>query len=157
MRFTFPKGKSRKRILFVRSSGRKEADDGATATRVVQTNKVGRHYDSVNMAMLQPFPSWLSPVPAIDDTLETESSHLQDATAEECLPHLLGQLDDASSSDNATLPELRRSSHASFLRKALGRLPKQFTALDASRPWMLYWCLNGLSVLGEDVSSYRQK
>jgi protein farnesyltransferase subunit beta len=27
---------------------------------------------------------------------------------------------------------------------------------DPSRPWIFYWCLAALSLLGEDVSSYRQ-
>jgi protein farnesyltransferase subunit beta len=29
-------------------------------------------------------------------------------------------------------------------------------AADASRPWFLYWCLSALTMLGEDVSSYRE-
>lgn len=30
------------------------------------------------------------------------------------------------------------------------------TALDAARPWILYWCLTALSILGHDLSSYRE-
>lgn len=29
-------------------------------------------------------------------------------------------------------------------------------AMDAARPWFLYWCLSGLTMMGEDVSSYRE-
>jgi protein farnesyltransferase subunit beta len=29
--------------------------------------------------------------------------------------------------------------------------------MDASRPWMVYWALAGLSLLGEDVTRVRQR
>jgi protein farnesyltransferase subunit beta len=30
-------------------------------------------------------------------------------------------------------------------------------AADATRPWMVYWALAGLSMLGEDVSEYASR
>jgi protein farnesyltransferase subunit beta len=50
-----------------------------------------------------------------------------------------------------------------FLNWALGidkdgeQLPKGFTKMDASRPWLLYWCLAGLYALGEDLTQYRPR
>jgi protein farnesyltransferase subunit beta len=29
--------------------------------------------------------------------------------------------------------------------------------LDASRPWMMYWVLCGLSLMGHDISPYRER
>eukprot|EP00193_Tetraselmis_chui_P004692 CAMPEP_0177767152 /NCGR_PEP_ID=MMETSP0491_2-20121128/8925_1 /TAXON_ID=63592 /ORGANISM="Tetraselmis chuii, Strain PLY429" /LENGTH=522 /DNA_ID=CAMNT_0019283653 /DNA_START=265 /DNA_END=1833 /DNA_ORIENTATION=- len=43
---------------------------------------------------------------------------------------------------------LHRSAHARYLRGALGQLPRGFVSLDASRPWILYWALHGLALLG---------
>jgi protein farnesyltransferase subunit beta len=37
----------------------------------------------------------------------------------------------------------------------LGNLPAAYKVADASRPWIFYWCLNGLVLLGADVSKYR--
>lgn len=55
------------------------------------------------------------------------------------------------------MPRLRRDRHIAFLRHTLGKLPAPFVAADASRPWMLYWALNGMALLGADVSSYADK
>lgn len=44
--------------------------------------------------------------------------------------------------------------HALFLQKMLRPLPAGFKALDASQPWLIFWCINGLALLGEDISVY---
>ncbi|GAB6021771.1 hypothetical protein CHUAL_004349 [Chamberlinius hualienensis] len=49
-------------------------------------------------------------------------------------------------------PLLRRESHAAFLRKGLIHLSDAYECLDASRPWLCYWILHSLSLLGEAVS-----
>jgi len=107
-----------------------------------------------------PLPTWLKSSPNIQENLETETSEDQKETAEECLPFLLGTYvpkDGAFETNEYGLARLERSNHVKFLKGALGRLPPGFAALDASRPWMLYWCLTGLSIMGEDVSIYREK
>ena len=98
-------------------------------------------------------PAWLTDEPAIEDDFETESSMLQKATAEECLPFLLQPFNGGS----RDLPRLKRSKHIAFLIRSLGHLPHQYTGLDASRPWLFYWCLVALFLLGEDVSRYRDE
>jgi hypothetical protein len=47
--------------------------------------------------------------------------------------------------------------HIDFLRDALGEHPAPFVGIDASRPWMVYWSLMGLHLLGEDVTDYRTR
>ena len=44
---------------------------------------------------------------------------------------------------------LLRGAHASYLSSALSeKLSRGFASLDASRPWMVYWCLHSLDLLG---------
>jgi protein farnesyltransferase subunit beta len=44
---------------------------------------------------------------------------------------------------------LLREAHTAYLVKALSEpLPKGFVSLDASHPWMVYWCLHSLDLLG---------
>ena len=55
------------------------------------------------------------------------------------------------------VPHLDRKSHIQFLHKSLRTLPAPYVAADASRPWMFYWALAGLSAMGEDSSEYRER
>jgi protein farnesyltransferase subunit beta len=43
-------------------------------------------------------------------------------------------------------------SHVAFLREGLRSLPRQFSGLDASRPWFVYWITHALDILGEEDS-----
>lgn len=52
------------------------------------------------------------------------------------------------------LPRLNCDAHISFLRDKLGSYPWYYAAMDASRPWVFYWALNGLVLLGVDVGEY---
>ncbi|KAJ4422219.1 CAAX farnesyltransferase (FTase) subunit beta [Gnomoniopsis sp. IMI 355080] len=99
-------------------------------------------------------PDLFTSPPLIKDDLETATSIAQDETEEICLPYLAG--DSADNYNEHGLPHIHRERHIAFLHKQLGKLPGAFVAADASRPWFLYWCLNGLRLLGEDVSSYRE-
>lgn len=98
-------------------------------------------------------PPWIAS-PAIEEGFETESSVLQQETADECLP-LLQAL--TSSFNDVGLPPIVREKHIRFLRRSLGRLPGAFASLDASKPWMLYWALNGLALLGEDMGKFKHR
>lgn len=91
--------------------------------------------------------------PLIRDELETDTSRAQDNTVNVCLPYLSASGHDHHNDHG--LPPIDRKKHIAFLHAQLGRLPPQFYAADASRPWWLYWCLNALRLLGEDVSDYR--
>lgn len=43
---------------------------------------------------------------------------------------------------------LRREKHVAFLLSSLRALPASYVSLDASRPWIAYWCLHALDLLG---------
>lgn len=107
-----------------------------------------------------PVPDLFTTLPPIRDLLNTETSRLQDCTIQECLPYLSGT-DDPNRSPFAFnvhgLPRLEREKHITFLQGSLGKLPAGYVVADASRPWMLYWALTGLYLLGEDVSTYREQ
>ncbi|KAL1958166.1 hypothetical protein VTO42DRAFT_5021 [Malbranchea cinnamomea] len=109
-------------------------------------------------APLAGIPSLFTNLPTIRDALVTETSQTQDETVEQCLPFLKGR----SSSLYAPfsefgLPRLYRHVHIAFLYDALETFPAKFVGLDASRPWMVYWALAGLYLLGEDVSKLRKQ
>ncbi|POR34414.1 Protein farnesyltransferase subunit beta [Tolypocladium paradoxum] len=112
----------------------------------------GAHADGVSPSV----PGLFTTNPPIRDALETETSRLQDETIEECLPFLLtGEGHDYRNAHG--IPHLYRDRHVKFLQKQLGNLPSMFKSADPSRPWIFYWCLAGLSLLGEDVDSYRSR
>ena len=105
-------------------------------------------------------PDLFTQLPSIRDSLETDTSLLQDQTTQECLPCLAGTSDRNSSPQNINadgLPRLERDEHISYLHGTLTELPTGYVAYDASRPWIVYWALTGLCLLGEDVSGYRER
>ena len=105
-------------------------------------------------------PSLFTSLPAVRHTLKTVSSVALDDALQDCLPLLRGIQADGEllvEYNSHGVPRLERGKHAAFLHKMLGNLPSGFVAADASRPWMLYWALNGLHLLGEDISGYRER
>ncbi|KAF7957540.1 hypothetical protein EAE96_003117 [Botrytis aclada] len=107
-------------------------------------------------AFINMIPDTFTEYPLLHDQLQSQTSHLQDQTIQECLPFLSGK--EAGLTYNPYgVPHLNRKKHIQFLHKNLQKLPSAYVAADASRPWMFYWALAGLSTLGEDVSSYREK
>ncbi|KAK4166414.1 protein farnesyltransferase subunit beta [Cladorrhinum sp. PSN259] len=92
--------------------------------------------------------------PPVRDDLVTHTSEVQDETVEKCLPYLSGEADVFEYNEHG-VPRLAREKHVKFLHKNLGRLPAQFVAADAARPWYMYWVLSALTMLGEDISSYK--
>lgn len=104
-------------------------------------------------------PPWLAP-PVLNlfpEGLSTPSSEAFDKVRNECLPHLLGEDTQNLPLNKYGLPHLRREQHIKFLHTTLGNLPAPYVALDAARPWLFYWGFSGLTVLGEDVTPYRQR
>lgn len=80
---------------------------------------------------------------------------MQDETVRECLPLLMEPGGDLNLFG---VSQLGRAKHVQYLHKQVrGPLPAGFTPADASRPWMVYWALTGLYLLGEDVTVYRDR
>jgi hypothetical protein len=104
---------------------------------------------------IPPVPALFTNLPPIRDDLVTESSETQDRTVEECLPFLSEPGGDLNVFG---VSQLERKKHLRFCHMMLkGPYPAAFVAADASRPWMVYWALTGLYVLGEDIGQYRER
>ncbi len=133
----------------------------AQSSRNLQTTDSGADVDEEIIEEILPrYPSKMIPdlftqLLPIKDALETPTSKVQDATVQLCQPFLAGE-DEYFEYNSHGVPGLRRDKHVAFLRNSLKGLPGRFVAADASRPWFLYWCLEGLATLGEDVTTYRK-
>ncbi|KAK3183554.1 hypothetical protein Dsin_030840 [Dipteronia sinensis] len=49
--------------------------------------------------------------------------------------------------------ELHRSNHMEYLLRGLQQLAPSFCALDANRPWICYWILHSIALLGESIDA----
>lgn len=109
--------------------------------------------------VLEDLPPWLQPATfeLFHDDLETTTSEAQQKTTAECLSLLTGAETQGLELNSYGLPHLRRHKHADFLRGTFNKLPAPYQVVDASRPWLFYWTLGGLSFLGEDVTQYRER
>lgn len=92
----------------------------------------------------------------IRDAYVTDTSEAQDETYKVILPYLEGNPNDFSLNTKG-IPKLQRERHVPMLKKMLGDYPSQFAMMDASRPWIMYWCLQGLTALGVDISEYQTR
>lgn len=111
---------------------------------------------SARTASASMIPDIFTTLPSIRDLLNTKTSQAQEGTIQECLPFLSG-LEQGVKYNDQGVPNLDRIRHIQFLHKSLRKLPAPYVAADASRPWMFYWALAGLSTMGEDVSQYRER
>ena len=94
--------------------------------------------------------------------VESESTTAQQGAERECQPYFVELSDLAPdqidhlrgtgllASDNNSLNiQLLRQKHVEYLSQVWKRsLRAPFVSLDSSRPWMLYWCLQGCDLLG---------
>ncbi|KIE03645.1 CaaX farnesyltransferase beta subunit Ram1, partial [Metarhizium majus ARSEF 297] len=112
-------------------------------------------HDEGHVGLVPSIPGLFTSEPPIRDALATDSSQIQDETVEECMPFLTGYGHDNCNAHG--IPPLLRDRHVKFLQTQLGLLPSMFEGADPSRPWIFYWCLAGLSLLGEDVAVYRSR
>ena len=104
-------------------------------------------------------PPWLQPdhLDLFPSDLSTTTSAAQATAHASILPLLLNPLNSTLPLNAHGFPSLRRAQHIAFLHSSLAALPAPYVVVDASRPWLFYWALAGLTSLGEDVSSYRDR
>ena len=95
--------------------------------------------------------------PLLHDDLQTLSSQAQDKVAEECRQLLSGEVEEIDDLNSHGIPALHRAKHLKFIRRNLENYASGYQAMDASRAWIVYWALAGLSHLGEDASHYRDR
>ena len=83
------------------------------------------------------------------DQLETEASIGQYIRARDAYKvEMLEDLEAAGLLDENHRAVLLRDKHVSYLRKGLSHLPGGYACLDASRPWLCYWIIHALALLG---------
>lgn len=97
-------------------------------------------------------PSLFTTLPLIKDNLETQTSHKQEETVEQVLPWHVERHPELEL-NRYDVPKLQKDRHIKFLRQWLRKFPAHFVAVDASRPWMMYWSLAGIGALGHDIES----
>ncbi|XP_076905171.1 protein farnesyltransferase subunit beta-like [Bidens hawaiensis] len=72
-------------------------------------------------------------------------------TLESQVFHIYRMLCDIPPKSQAAMLELQRDSHVEYLEKGLRHLGPSFSVLDANRPWICYWILHSIALLGESV------
>lgn len=157
-------GKPRRKVRFSQNkrpapaaSHRGEAPDARTSA----AEGLGLDESDINMStrrVQDKIPATFKELPVLRDALTTKTSQDQDETVQNCLPFLRGS--DGTLRDNLNefgLSHLFRDRHIEYLYDSLETYPEGFVAMDSSRPWMSYWALAGLTLLGEDVSKYRER
>ncbi|KAF4596905.1 Protein farnesyltransferase subunit beta [Pleurotus pulmonarius] len=83
--------------------------------------------------------------PASDDAFPTATSRLQAETEAVLLDHIPTQ---ASAETTQAPAKLHKSAHIQFLaRNFIQGFPAKYTSQDASQPWLMFWTLQGFSVL----------
>lgn len=92
----------------------------------------------------------------LKDPLQTATSKTEDETFKVIEPFLQGNPHGFPLNSHG-IPQIQRSAHVEYLEDSLGDYPAGFAMMDASRPWMVYWGLQGLTVLGQDISEHQQK
>ncbi|PKY02673.1 CaaX farnesyltransferase beta subunit Ram1 [Aspergillus campestris IBT 28561] len=102
-------------------------------------------------------PALFTELPRIRDSLSTETTELQQETVQKCLPFLKATRNQSEQYNQHGVPGLLRDEHIAYLYDSLEDFPDTFVSLDASRPWMTYWALAGLALLGEDTRRVRER
>ena len=100
-------------------------------------------------------PGLFTSFPPIRDTLVTDTSQSQDETAEHCLPLHAGASGSFLHLNSHGIPRLNQEKHVRFLNNTIQNA--KYIPYDALRPWVIYWSLTGLSVLGEDLAQWRRR
>lgn len=54
-------------------------------------------------------------------------------------------------SSQSLMLEIQRVRHIAYLTRCLRQLPSSFVSLDCNRPWMCFWILHSIALLGESV------
>ncbi len=90
---------------------------------------------------MRPFPS---------DGLDTSTSAEQ-LTTEQTLLRTL------TTSPPSPPKTLNKAAHTQYIAKSLMSLPAPYVTLDASRPWLMYWCLHGFDLLGVGLDETMKK
>jgi len=90
-----------------------------------------------------------------NEGVSTQTGIEQNNTEELCL-RLFDKFHTHDGEVDSQLPVLDRTRTIDFLNKGLKRLSEGYECLDASRPWIVYWILHSLELLGESLPVEQQ-
>ena len=107
---------------------KKERRDDDTMTKA----RTGDIDDSASVSNI--IPSWLLPIRFLFAPCKTKTKQLHTSQ--------VGLV----SEDGYDICLLREK-HVKYLKTGLGQLSAGYVSLDASRPWIAYWCLHSLDLL----------
>ncbi|KAK9804940.1 hypothetical protein WJX73_001089 [Symbiochloris irregularis] len=88
----------------------------------------------------------------IDDGQPTDTSK-QQLDLEKCVQDIYSELLAVDQAEQEALLTLRRPDHIKYLHGGLQTLSSSYVSLDASRPWICYWILHSLALLGAPLPS----
>ena len=89
----------------------------------------------------------LRPTPI--DGYPSDTSQLQTSTEKVLRSRLDSVLADENSEEKSAGPVLARDQHLQFLLRNLRQgFPERYVSQDASQPWLIFWTLQGFSVMG---------
>lgn len=105
-------------------------------------------------SLTSPPPVLTAPwVPTPSDGVPTSETLRVQHEAEQSISSLLTDYLSASAD-----PQLHRDTHTAFLTRLLkAPLPRQYTGLDASRPWLLYWSIHSLALFDGDLDAQAKR
>ena len=88
-----------------------------------------------------------------DEGVPTTTSISQKECEESCLAYLKeGEQDiNRAKSNGESFSLLLREKHLRYCRRGLEKLGRGFTALDASKPWLMYWMIHSISLLDGEI------
>jgi protein farnesyltransferase subunit beta len=84
------------------------------------------------------------------DNLSTETSREQTRTENSIMQYFY--LYRQKQAEMFTSIKLSRDLHIMYCLKGLEHLSNSFDCLDASRPWLCYWIVHALDLLGHELS-----
>lgn len=133
----------------------------STKRTIEEKQKQKKQKKQKNKKNTMAIPSLFATQPPLLNELQTDTSRAQAEVVGRCIPLLRGEESESAGVplplNRHGVPSLARELHVEYLLDALGEYPGRFVGLDASRPWMVYWALTGLALLGEDITLFRKR
>ncbi|XP_072960011.1 protein farnesyltransferase subunit beta [Typha angustifolia] len=86
---------------------------------------------------------------AADPRIQLTVTQLEQLSVEGKVAEIYRVLNGVAPRTQSLMLELWRDKHVEYLTKGLGLLGPNFNVLDANRPWLCYWIIHSVALLGE--------
>ncbi|WOL10965.1 hypothetical protein Cni_G19725 [Canna indica] len=101
-------------------------------------------------SLSQPHPT---PPPTSSGPPRPTITQLEQFNVEAKVFEIYRMLHGADPSTRSVMLEIWRDKHIEFLTRGLEQLGPSFLVLDANRPWICYWIIHSISLLGDSLDS----